>query len=173
MTKWSLKWQLPFNIGKCKCMHYGNSVESVYTMNDNEIEAVVSERDLGVMFDDKLKFSDHIRNIVSKANSRVGIIKRNFSNLSPDILLPLYKGLVRPLLEYCSIIWCPILKQDLVEIEKVQRRATKMVPTISDKSYHDRLKILNLDSLAFRRRRNDMLQVFRIFAKIDNLEINN
>lgn len=142
-------------------------------MNNSPIKKDTSEKDLGITFDTKLKFSPHIRNIVSKANSRVGIIRHNFTNLSPTVFLPLYKALVRPLLEYGSVIWYPSLISDNQEIEKVQRRATKLVTGLKNLPYSDRLKILNLDSMLFRRRRNDMLQTFRIMKDIDNLSINN
>jgi hypothetical protein len=108
---WTDKWQLYFNRDKCKIIHYGrNNLTFEYFMNNHKVEVVDFEKDLGVTFDRNLKFSAHIKNIVNKANSRLGIIKRNFSDLSAEIFLPLYKSLVRPLLEYCSSIWYPILK---------------------------------------------------------------
>jgi hypothetical protein len=156
---------------KCKLIHYGrNNLEFDYFMDGHKVEAVNEERDLGVTFDGSLKFSIHIRNIVNKANSRLGIIKRNFSNISKEVLLPLYKSLVRPLLEYCSVIWNPILKSDYIEIEKVQKRAKELVPAIRNLDYKDRLKYLKLDSLGFRRRRNDMIQVYRIIHNVDKVD---
>lgn len=170
ILEWSSKWQLPFNISKCKIIHFGkNNPEYEYTMTDNRLEKVDFEKDLGVTFDRNLKFSKHISLIVSKANSRLGMIKRNFDNLSIEVFLPLYKSLVRPLLEYCSSIWNPTLKMEYDEIEKVQRRATKLVTNLKNLSYQDRMRYLKLDSLAFRRRRCDIIQVFKIFKGIDKL----
>ena len=140
-------------------------------MEDRILEEVESEKDLGVTFDKNLKFRKHINQIVSKANSRLGLIKRNISNLSPIVFLPLYKSLVRPLLEYCSSVWNPTLMMDYDEIEKVQRRATKLVANLSALKYQDRLKNLKLDSLAFRRRRCDIIQVFKMFKGIDRIDI--
>ena len=171
LIEWNEKWQLKFNIEKCKVMHYGKSnVNTSYQMFNTNLEAVSNEKDLGVTFDDELKFSSHIRGIINKANSRLGIIKRNFSELTKEVFLPLYKSLVRPILEYCSCIWNPILKSDKLEIEKVQRRATKLVKNVSYLQYSERLRVLKLDSLAFRRRRNDVIQTFRIINKIDNID---
>ena len=64
-----------------------------------------------------------------------------------------------------------MLRSDIIELEKVQRRATKMVYNISELSYEDRLKYLKIDSLAFRRRRCDMLQVYKIFHRLDNIDV--
>ena len=108
--------------------------------------------------------------MISKANQRVGMIKRSFSKLSCKSLLILYKSLVRPILEYCSSIWYPLYKTDMLEIEKVQRRATKLVPSLKEASYEDRLKTLKLTTLAFRRKRTDILQVYRIINKLDNID---
>ena len=101
-----------------------------------------------------------------------GLIKRSFSRLSILNFKLLYKSLVRPLLEYCSVIWFPLYKTDEYEIEKVQRRATKLVVGLHDSPYPDRLKTLNLTTLAYRRNRTDTLQVYRIAHKIDNLDFN-
>ena len=173
LHNWSVKWQLKFNEDKCKIIHYGgNNPRLTYKLNNTELEACSTEKDLGITFDEKLKFSQHIGNITAKANSRLAIIKRSMHDLTPEIFLPLYKSLVRPLLEYCSPVWNPVLKKDSLEIEKVQRRATKLVTSISDKEYSERMYILKLDSLNFRRRRMDLIQVFRIIKGIDNIPPN-
>ena len=171
LQSWSEKWQLQFNAAKCKVIHYGNNNPGrKYTLNGVTLECCTTEKDLGVTFDDKLKFSEHIGIITSKANSRLAIIKRTIHDLTPEIFLPLYKALVRPLLEYCSPVWNPILKTDSTEIEKVQRRATKLVKSLSNLEYDERLYRLKLDSLNFRRRRADVIQVFRIVKGIDNIK---
>ena len=107
--------------------------------------------------------------MISKANQRVGLIKRSFSRLNANSFKILYKSLVRPILEYCSVIWYPMYKAESLEIEKVQRRATKLIPGLKDISYSDRLTSLKLTTLAYRRQRTDILQVFRIIHKIDNI----
>ena len=107
--------------------------------------------------------------MVSKANQRVGLIKRSFSRLDIISFKILYKSLVRPILEYCSVIWYPLYKREALEIEKVQRRATKLVPTLKDLSYPERLQKLDITTLAYRRQRTDVLQVFRIIKDVDNI----
>ena len=110
--------------------------------------------------------------MVAKAKSRIGLIKRSFMHLNINNFKLLYKSLVRPILEYCSSIWYPQLKYLECEIEKVQKRATKLVSTIKNLEYPERLKKLNLTTLKYRRKRTDILQVFRLFHGIDNIDIN-
>ena len=62
-------------------------------------------------------FDTHVQSVINKANSMLGIIRRTFSFLNKDILLQLYKTLVRPNLEYGNVIWHPIFKRQSVAIE--------------------------------------------------------
>ena len=168
--EWANKWQLTFNIEKCKVLHYGNNNPCLkYVMSNTELSDSDLEKDLGVHFDPSLKFSSHVGKITTKANQRLAIIKRTFSKMTPDMFLPLYKTLVRPILEYCSSVWNPLLKKDKVEIEKVQRRATKIIHEFKDLEYSERLFRLKLDSLNFRRRRADLIQVFKILKNKENI----
>ena len=71
-------------------------------------------------------------------------------------------ALVRPHLEYANAVWNPYKKKDITTLENVQRRATKMVPGLGDKSYEDRLRELKLPTLTYRRIRGDMIEVFKL-----------
>ena len=76
------------------------------------------------------------------ANSVLGVISRSFINKGVDIILPLYKSLVHPRLEYCVQAWSQFLRKDIELLEKVQKRATRMIDGFADKDYNDRLKKL-------------------------------
>ena len=69
-------------------------------------------KDLGVIFDQKLKFDHHINKKVNKAYSILGIIYRNFKYMSSDTFIMLYKSLVKPHLEYAVCVWSPYRKMD-------------------------------------------------------------
>ena len=79
-------------------------------------------------------------------------------------------AMVRPHLEYGNVIWHPRFQLDKTEIEKVHRRATQLIPTLRHEPYEARLRSLKLPSLDYRRRRGDMLQVFRILNGLDRLD---
>ena len=91
--------------------------------------------------------------------------------MDKDIFLSLYKSLVRPHIEYANAIWSPHLKRQSSAVERVQRRATKLVPGLRSMSYEDRLKFLKLPSLKFRRLRGDLIQTYKIFQEIDDIEV--
>ena len=78
----------------------------------------------------------------------------------------LYKSMVRPHVEFANSVWCPYKIVDSKEIEKIQKRATKLVIKLKNKSYIDRLIYLNLPTLKYRRLRGDMIEVFKITHNI-------
>ena len=82
------------------------------------------------MFSCDFKFRSHIHKMVQKANKILGVINRIFKYLDPNIMRLLYTSLVRPHLDYASNIWNPYLLEDMRTIEKIQRRATKLIPSI-------------------------------------------
>jgi len=101
-------------------------------------EDVVS--DLGVMFDEKLNFREHIHCKINMAYEMVEIIKRNFKYLSISSFVLVYKNLVRSHLNYCNRVWNPYRKTDIETFLKVQKKATKIQPKLSHLIYSDRLK---------------------------------
>ena len=110
---------------------------------------------------------------ISKANNILGAIRRSFSYLDETTLLQLYTALVRPILEYANPVWSPRYVRDIISIENIQRRATKMIPTIKDLPYEDRLKHLRLPTLAYRRLRGDMIESYKILNKKYDPKVSN
>ena len=168
-------WQMFYHHKKCHHLHVGNSMEdTAYTIETTNvtisIEKVKSEKDLGVIFDSKLTFTEHISTKVSEANQIVGLIFRTFTFMDREMFLNLFKSLVRPHLEYATTIWAPIYKKDAIQIENVQRRATRLVSDLKNVSYTERLKTLGLPSLEYRRDRADMIQVFKVLIGIDKVD---
>jgi len=82
--------------------------------------------------------------------------------MDEDTFMLLYKSMARPHVESANSVWCPYKIDDLKEIEKMQKRATKLAIKLKNKSYTDRLIYLNLPTLKYRRMRGDMIEVFKI-----------
>ncbi|KAK4326012.1 hypothetical protein Pmani_003435 [Petrolisthes manimaculis] len=91
----------------------------------------------------------HTSKTAASANARFGLIRRHFQHLDEESLMLLYKSLCRPKLEYCMAVSQPRFKKDIDKIEKVQRRATKMINGYGELSYSERLKKLKLPSLQY------------------------
>ena len=173
LVEWSERWQMNFNIDKCKVLHLGNkNTKAQYTMNGTPINAVDKEKDLGVVITSDLKPGVQCAEAIKKANQIVGFIGRSFEFKSEKIILTLYNALVRPHLEYCVQFWSPYYRKDIDKLERIQRRVTKMIPRLRNKPYEERLKELNLFNLTKRRLRGDLIQVFKMFKGHDNLDIN-
>ena len=118
------------------------------------------EKDLGVTFTDDLHPSTHCANIVAKARRVVAVMKHNFTYMQPDMFIPLYKSVVRPVLEYTAPVWSPYYAADINLIESVQHRATKLVPGLWHLPYPERLRRLNLPTLLYRRIRGDLIMTY-------------
>ena len=82
--------------------------------------------DLGITISYNLSWSDHIHELVNKANKVLGVIKGLLGSNSVNEFSLLYKSLVRLILEYAAPVWCPFLVKDIVSLEKVQRRALRL-----------------------------------------------
>ena len=141
----------------------------IYSDKNHQLDRVEGEKDLGVVFVSSLKFANHIKAIVCKANRLIGLIKRTFSYLEPQMLRILYTSLIRP---YASVVWNPYQTGDIRTLEQVQRRATRACPSLAHLSYDDRLVALDLPSLLYRRRRMDMLMMYKILKGLDGLLFN-
>ena len=103
--RWIKDWSLTLNIKKCQVVSFGRRTSlkiNKYFIDNVEIERTELITDLGVTFDPQLKFSTHINEKINKAYARLGVIRRNFNCMSPDIFCLLYKSIVRSHLEYAS-----------------------------------------------------------------------
>ena len=94
------------------------------------------------------------------------MLKRTFKYWTAFNFRKLYCAFVRPHLEYCTAIWNPHKRKDIRALEKVQRRATKLVPEVRDLNYESRLANIGITTLESRRERGDLIQCFKIYKKI-------
>ena len=133
------------------------------------IEEKKTVRDLGVALSSDTSFKDHVNNIISSAKNMSAWVLRTFNTREKTPMLTLYKILVRPILEYSSALWSPILKGDIQRLEEIQQSFIRKIKGVN-RDYHTALKQLNLYSLERRRERYINIHVGKILEnKITNL----
>ena len=177
VTNWAADWKLNLNASKCKSFKITlkkNFIKSSYTINGTVLENVGTIRDLGVVLDQKLTFSDHIDHIASKGNRALGLLIRTFQSASPrcklnrQAIIASYNANVRSILEYCSVIWGGTARCHVVRIERIQHKflmwlATHSEPSCTDLDYGRLLSFYNIRHLYARRAQSDIMFVCKLF----------
>ena len=169
LVKWSEKWQMLFNFWKCKCILYTYrtwKMDEEYKMGDAVLGRTTQEKDLGVTFSADMKVSEQCGIAASKENLIQSIYKEK------QLIVLLYKAIVRPHLEYSIQAWRPFRKKDIDKLERIQRKATKMIPELRDLSYESRLLQCGLTTLETRRLRGDQIEVFKIVNGYEDVDRN-
>ena len=157
LVKWSEKWQILFNFGKCKHIHIGHgNMDEEYKMGGAVLGRTTQEKDLGVTFSADMKVSEQCGIAASKGNQILGLIRRTIMYKEKQLIVPLYKAIVRPHLEYCI----------------QARRPYYKIPELRDLSYESRLLQCGLTTLEARRLRGDQIEVFKIVNGYEDVDRN-
>ncbi len=142
--KWSEDFDLPLNAGKCAYVSVGGPPPFPLSLADGTAKPIVDyAKDLGVTITADFKVSQHCREAANRARRVLFQMRRGFAVLTPEIFRPLYLALVRPILEYGLQASSPYLGRDVFLMERLQRLGARMVKSLRELSYEDRLRRLN------------------------------
>ena len=175
ISSWSKDWGLPLNEDKCCHISFGGESQDSFFFDKADPPTPIlkksSIKDLGIYMTSNLSFSLHHETIAKKGFAIVNMLRRAFPRQSKTDFKFLFGTYVRPALEYASQVVNPALVKDANAIEKVQRRATKIVSGLHNVQYEERLRLLNLYPLQLRRLRGDLIFIYVQFAqgKIEEL----
>ena len=168
--EWAEVWRMEFNVDKCKILHVGRkNPKYEYEMAGQKLGTVTEEKDLGVWMKDTLKPSLQCQKAATAANQVLGQMARAFHFRTKEVWGRLFKTFVRPKLEFCSCVWSPWTDMDCELLEKVQKRAVRMMSDVRGETYEQKLKDAGLVLLKERRSRGDMLEVFKVIKGIDKV----
>jgi hypothetical protein len=166
VVSWSHDNLTPLSLSKCGVLHCGHQdTPNSYCINGSPLISIERFKDLGVHRTTAACHADHYREhyniIASKAARLSGCIKRIFKTRDIEVMWPAFKIYVQPVLMYCSQVWNPGLKRDVIALEAIQRRFTKCINGLTHMSYSDRLKSLHALSLENERTLADMTIVYK------------
>lgn len=175
LLDWCMLNGMEVNVRKCNVITFcrtRNPIDFDYTMSGTSIVRVSTVKDLGVLLDSKLNYTQHIAATTAKANAMLGFIKRNTQQFR-DIycLKTLFCALVRSVLEYGVLIWSPYYAVQINRIERIQRNflryALRSLPwndPVRLPPYEQRCALIHLPTLTTRRILLQRLFVFDILS---------
>ena len=160
---------MTFHPEKCTSIHITRKRQPVradYHLHGHTLESVPGGKYLGVFIRQDLSWRDHINQTTAKANGSVGFLRRNLRSCPNDVKAQAYTILVRPVLEYASTVWDPYQRQQIQQLENVQRQAARFATG----NYYSRdpwcmtsmLHQLEWEPLQHRRARNRVIMLYKI-----------
>ena len=130
----------------------------------------MEEKDLGIIVTDSLSASTQCAEAAKKAMRILGMVRRQFKDMDKECFTLMYRTFIRPYLEYAIQIWSPYKRRDIDCLEKVQRRATKLVKRLKNCSHELRLTKLGL-TLEERRRTGDLIEAYKIITGKEKVRV--
>ncbi|KAL1448645.1 hypothetical protein WDU94_000547 [Cyamophila willieti] len=176
VNTWLTQHQLSFHPDKCEVMSISRNKEPLsyeYKIGNVTLNRVSVKKDLGVQFQENLKFEKHMENIISSASRTLGLLIRHSQYFTDeDTITTLYTALVRSKLEYAAVIWDPSTQYHSQNIERVQAKFVRFLfkklngfyPTYPNAiSYSALMEHLNIGTLNARRKFQKIILIYNIF----------
>ena len=157
LESWCRDFLLTPKPEKCGVLRIRPKFDFTYSIGGSNLPTIRQTKDLGVIVSDDLKPNLHIDYIEKKANRTIGLIKRCVAARSAAVIVPLYKGLVRPILEYAAATWSPQYVGAIHRLEKIQRRCLRLA--------HD-LDATSVSKLHERRETIDLINCYKIMNNL-------
>ena len=171
LCNWADKWEMRFNVEKCKVLHVGKTNKRrPYTMNGRQLETTEMEKDIGVLVCANLKPGRQCEKAARTANGVLTQVLRALSYRDKTVLPKIYAQYVRPHLEFAVQAWAPWQRGDIELLENVQRRMVRQVTGLQGRLYEERLVELGMDTLEERRKAQDLVQVYKIIHEVDDVD---
>jgi hypothetical protein len=130
LENWEMTWQMKFNPEKCYVIHVTKKkipLKFDYLLHSHILQPVDNSKYLDVTISNDLDWGPHINDITTKANKTLGFLRRNMKNCTRKVKTLTYTSLVRPVVEYSSLVWNPSKNQQISEVEQIQRKAARYV----------------------------------------------
>ena len=131
LHRWSKRWKMAFNTTKCHVLHITRNrrvIRHQYNIGGTVLAPVEHHPYLGIELDNKLCWKQQVTNVRSKGTRTLNMVRRNFTKgTKPDTRNQIYTSLVRPVLEYGSLVWDPYQQVRIQQIEAVQNKAARYV----------------------------------------------
>ena len=163
---------MKFNTAKCCCLRITEAkihrVDRTYHLYDTPLSLLDHCKYLGVTLQSNLKWNKHIEEIIASANSILGLLRRNIKVAPTHVKDLTYRALIRPKLEYASVVWSPWQQFHIDNIEKVQRRSARYVLNDYrfDSSVTAMISNLNWESLEDRRNKASLHTFYKMFNNL-------
>lgn len=176
LSDWCNRNYLYLNISKCHVITFSRLKSPInfdYSVGCDEIGRVTVVEDLGVLFDSKVTFEQHIQRISGKALKLLGYISRTAKDFTIESLKILYCALIRSRLEYASVIWSPYYAVHIHQLEKIQNKFLRIIAYKESIPrqfivYDNILGILNIKTLRHRRILIDLQTLYKIIHSLIN-----